>query len=122
MRPRRACLKMAYSSHMLPSPHMLNPAPPLSEHIRAFSSPQTPHLMHQRQGGAHMRPRRACLKTAYGSHMPRSPRMLRADEGNACRVMAACQLPAEVFSSLVAFGSFSVCGCRDDHLDCLRMA
>ena len=37
------------------------------------------------------------------------------------RVLAACRLESEVFSAPAAFGPFIVCGCRDDHLYCLRV-
>ena len=36
-------------------------------------------------------------------------------------VLAACRLEGEVFSAPAAFGPYVVCGCRDDHLYCLRM-
>ena len=40
----------------------------------------------------------------------------------ACEVIDACQLGSAVFSSPVAVGSYVFCGCRDDHLYCLRFA
>ena len=47
--------------------------------------------------------------------------VLGAREHEGCVVLAACQLGSDAFSAPLAFGPFILCGCRDDHLYCLRM-